>query len=594
MTSSSLATRLKTTSDRLDGLFNERERTFLAIGQSLGDAITEIAKVTGAFEALPNLLENNALHQATERISAIARTTNAIRYAVADENAALSELLSLNREIGERLIRLQNSVRTIAILTSNAKIEAARVEQGGSAFSNFTMEIGQLARRAQDTVDSYLNEHKRLVVLLNNVRKVQTQFYQKYHGTLLSISEELEATLTAVDARRRGAATSAVNIAARSKRINEAIGTAVMSLQISDITRQRVEHVHFAIDHLREGIEDNSQEPVDGTWSRMLSEAERDGVTVVICRLQSVQLEDALTEYEETVCKIRKSLAQLIDECRHVAHEGSEVYGSMGQEAESFLDVLKKKLGVGLDLIHDCQIARSTVTHATSVVATTVRQLQQKVSSVNQIVLDMTLVGMNAALKSRQLGGVGRGLAIIADELRNYANQTAINADALKPALVNVIGSAERLENMRLSQDGDNNNLDAELAVAMNGFDQCATKLKEALVTLSHGAKHVGKILQDSAARVYGQKNAPVALQQACLELDQLASTAAGATPRADILEKIMELISSHYTMARERQVHQQFAASVEGMDVMRAPREPAAAATPPDDADILDEILFA
>lgn len=593
MTSSLLSTKLQTTADRLSGLFDEREQTFLAIGRTLGDAIAEISKVTSAFEALPNLLENDMLRQATERVAAIARTTNAIRYAVADENAALTELLSLNKEIAERLTCLQRNIRTIGILTSNAKIEAARVEHGGSDFSNFTMEIAQLAKRAQETVDGYLTEHKKLILLLNNVRKVHTQFQHKYHGTLVSISEELDATLAVVDARRSQAAASAANIASRSKRINAAIGMAVMSLQISDITRQRVEHVHFALEHLHGGFQARPDDLSDDLWSQPLTEAERDGVAAAICRLQSAQIEDALHEYEETVHKIHDSLAQLVEECRGMAIEGKDIYGSTGQDADSFLEVLRNKLSVGLDLIHDCQTARSSVIHATAIVATIVRQLQQKVSSVNQIVLDMTLVGMNAALKSRQLGNLGRALGIIADELRSYAGQTARDADALRPALARVIASAESFEGMRVSQGGENANLDDELAVAMKGFDQSALKLNEALAALSHSANHVGKVLHDSAMRVDEQRSAPVALHQALLELAQLAEAGPIISPRSGAFDKMMGLLATRYTMARERQVHERFAGPMKGAAGKCAHME-REAAPPLAEADMLDEILFA
>ncbi|MGO9133292.1 MAG: hypothetical protein ACLP8A_04470 [Methylovirgula sp.] len=594
MNLSTLANRLQTTSARLDGLFNERERTFLAIGQSLGGAIAEIRRITEAFEALPALLENDALRQATERISTISRTTESIRSAVAGEDDALTELLALNREIGERLTRLQSSVRTIGVLTSNAKIEAARVQQSGNDFANFTVEIGRLAQRAQDTVDSYLNEHKRLVVLLTNVRKVQTQFFQKYHGTLLSISDELDATLAIVEGRQRKAAASAATIAVRSKRINEAIGMAVMSLQISDITRQRIEHMCFALDHLRGGLEAAPNNADQNFWSQSLTETESKAVVFAVCRLQSAQLADALNEYDETVSKIHMSLPQLVDECRRVAHEGGDVYGAAGRDSESFLDALKNKLALGLNLIHDCQIAGSAATHATAVVATTVRELQQKVSSVNQIVFDMTLVGMNAAFKSRQLGTVGLGLGIIADELRIYAQQTTADANALKPALANVISAAERFEVMRLGEDGETLDLKGEMATAMNGFDQCASKLKEALIALSGGAKHVGQILQHSAAQIDGQKDAPDALLHARLELDQLTDGESRAVAKTDVMAAMMDRLSARYSMVRERLVHQRFAASMNGLGADTPPQEHALGILPAEESGMLDDILFA
>jgi hypothetical protein len=592
MISSALPKLLQTPADRLNGLFNERERAFLLIGQSLGDAIGEISKVTNAFEALPGLLENDALRWATERISAVGRMTHAIRDAVALENATLLQLIALNREIGERLLCLQRSIRTIAILTANAKIEAARVEHMHSDFSIFTVEIAQLAKRAQETVDGYLGEHRRLFILLGNVQKIQSQFQHKYQGTLVSIPDELDETLKAVDARRARAAASAGDIALRSKRINGAIGTAVMALQISDTTRQRIEHVHAVLEYLRDGLEIEAVEDSTDAWAHSLTAAEQADVAGAVCHLQAMQLIDAASEYEGTVGKIHESLVQLVDECRGVARQGADLYGSKVGDAGSFLEVLKRKLGLSLDLMHDCQSARASVMQAAAIVTTTVRQLQEKLGSVNQIVLDMTLVGMNAALKSRQLGNLGRGLGIIADELRSYANQTAMDADALRPALARVIESAEGFDKMRLSQDEDMATFDAELAEAMTSFHNSSEKLSEALASLAYGARRSGTMLQDSAARVEAQTRAPVQVRQAQLELEIIGTAQPLSNSGTASLHAILESGWALYTMASEREIHDEFVSSM-NLDSQRSSIAKNPSATI-DAGDVFGDVLWA
>ncbi|MHB8883583.1 MAG: hypothetical protein ACYC5H_00625 [Methylovirgula sp.] len=585
---------LQTMASKLDGLFVERDGAFVAIGQGLGDAISEIGKVTAVFEALPALLENDALNEATERVFAVSRTINAIGDATEEEDTALGELVGLNREVAQRLRRLQQSIRTISILTSNAKIEAASLDTTGSSFSDFTMEIAQLARKAQDTVDSYLREHDKLVMLLNAACKAHQQFLRKYQNTVLSVSGDLDVTLQAVAARRHDAASSAVEIAHSSKRINEAISTAIMALQINDTTRQRIEHVQFALETLVDGITPPS-DAGEETEASPLMQAEQEGIVAAVCRLQAVQVDDALEEYEGELDKIHDSLTLLVQECHRIGQQGRELYGSTGRETGSFLESLKVKLAAAVGLIHDCQTARDTVNRATATVATTVKQLRSQVSSVSQIVLDMTLVGMNAALKSRQLGSRGRGLGIIADELRDYAHQIAQDADALMPAFGRVIGSAENLENMQLTQDSDSAYLDKELAHALNGFDSCAATLGEALETLSVGATDLRKLLQDCTVRIERQKRAPVALRQIRLDLDKLSEPATLASDEfliSDIMDELFGLFWSRYTMVSERRIHERFEPRTKGGSVGGSPssslRNDAAV------GDELDDVLFA
>ena len=145
---------------------------------------------------------------------------------------------------------------------------------------------------------------------------------------------------------------------------------------------------------------------------------------------------------------------------------------------------------------------------------------------------------------------------------------------------------------MRVSQGDDTPDLDADLAVALQGFDLSAEKLNEALNVLSHGSRRVGKVLQDSVAQIDGQRAAPIALHQALIELDQLASSA-DALSRPDILGELLEQIARTYTMATERNVHQRFAAKHVGVILAKLPKAKTSPAASEPDEEILDDVLF-
>lgn len=560
MTSASLLSGLNAVASKVGGAFTERERAFGDIGKQLGEAVLEIAQITNLVDGLPGLLESETLNEATARVSKVARMISAIGSVIPDENKALTELLLVNKDVACRLDRLQNTIRIISILTLNAKIEAASVERDGSDFSNFTLEIAQLATTARATVDGYLRQHEKLLVLLNEACKAKALFQQKYQSSLLSLSGELSESLAAVESRRRQAAESALDIGARSKRINSAIGGAVMALQISDTTRQRIEHVHFAVEHMISGLSVQSTHLDDEVWAQAGDAAGRESAAAYICAMESAQMDAALAEYEEEAGKIYEALTRLEEECAGVAHHGQDLYGSSGKESGSFLEALKAKLNVAAGLIHECVKAQASVDRATAAVTSTVTELQGQIVSVSRIVLDMTLVGMNAALKSRQLGNSGKGLGIIADELRSYANQTAREADGLTPALELVIQSVSHFENIRLAREKENiPDLDNVLEIALKGFDNCAVSLDESLKGLSNAGNHILNVLRSCVLEIEGQRTAPAALSEARGELEALSHFETEVEFSPILLEGLMHIYWKRYTMASEREIHQQY-----------------------------------
>jgi hypothetical protein len=544
----------------------EEEQVFMRVGAQLGGASAGFAALTETFESLPVALESPSLAEAADRMKRVARTNEAMGRALDGESAVLHELVVLNREVSVLLAQLHTNVRTVSILSLNAKIEAAGIDGKGNDFINFTQEMAQLAQTAQATIDTFRHEHEKLVTLLDAASKAQTTFQKSYGRSLFSIAQGLDASLLAVDARRRQAGLAAVEIGKRSRQITGAIGSAICALQIADTTRQRIEHVHDALCLLLRGIK---FEPAASTgsaelWSQTLNTSERENLIAFICRLQSAQIEDVLREYEDQVRVIFASLTQLAEESRSVVREGSQIFGSSDQDSGSFMAQLKRELRLGVELMRDCQAARACVDTATLTVARTATQLQQRVSAIGQIVLDMTLVGLNAALKSRQIGAKGRGLGIIADELRLSAAKTVKDADILMPALDRIIGAARKFEKIRSVQGAERMlELDEDLAMALVVFDRSAASLSAAFADLVKTGSKVSGILDDCTSELADHGDTQSILQQGGAELACLADMFASGPPSADVASHPMSELEKNYTMASERRIHAQFAITV-------------------------------
>lgn len=579
------------------GLFVARERSFSKIGESLMEAMSDLGQLTAAFEALPSALDREELHRAAELLHGVGLAIGQISLTLKQENAMLADLVVANRDVAGCLDNLQQSIRVMSILTLHAKIEASSIDAGNQAFSSFTAEIAQLAKVAQTSVEGYVAEHGRLVSLLAAASAEQSRFQRRYQGKLATIVGDLEAALSAVEARRHQTSAAAGEIARRSRQISDTVGLLVFDLQIGDTTRQRIEHVETALATLGRGLAPaQSDGAPQEAWSAGLDVTQRLAITLFVCAMLAAQIRDAAQEFDAKVDKIHGSLRDLTQEAGGIARLGAELYGSKGGAATSFLAVLEKQLGLGFEIVRDCSAALADLDRTTATVATATMHLRQQVSSIGQIVLNMRLVGMNAALKSKQIGASGRGLGAIAEQLRSYANETVNHADALLPALGKVIETTESFDKMRMSRGDDIlARLDAEMAAALVGFDECSAQLDAALAALGHHGDRVGSIIERSVAQVAAQGGLANLLRNARLKLSQLGGAPEARRADAEAMMPLLAELARLYTMAREREIHAQFA-PLDGAGAKEPSTAGVAAATPDssDDGALLGDILFA
>jgi hypothetical protein len=64
----------------------------------------------------------------------------------------------------------------------------------------------------------------------------------------------------------------------------------------------------------------------------------------------------------------------------------------------------------------------------------------------NDIIFDIVLIGINAGLKANRLGPEGRGLVVIAQELKDIAKLISDDAGQLMPIIALIQTAAEGLD----------------------------------------------------------------------------------------------------------------------------------------------------
>ena len=559
---SSAAAVLRQTADAIDRTFAPCEQTCLDVGARLGDAVPGLSDLAGLFEMLSQSLESEELRDAGVDLQTVAGQIEATANELSGESRALADLVALNHAIAERIGNLSESGRTVAMLVFSVKIEAASLSDTGDDMRGFVEGLHQLARSAQQALDQYRLTHAKLYDLLRASSDAQKLFQESHQARLLSIASEIAASVAAVTDRRRETAGALLEIGAQSQRVGAQIGQCVMALQVGDSTCQRIEHAHRALHLAAQGLEPGVTNEMWGEFGGTLDQETRNAAVAGICRVQSRQLGAALGDFTDEMDTIATALQGLLADSDQLAKRDRALFGSGGGDGDSFLETLERRLEAARAIMDECRRARAIVDSAAVAVGATMADLEQRTANLSEIIVDVTMIGTNALLKSSRLGDRGKGLGVIAQELRSYAAKIVEGVEELPAALREVAAFVARFSEAARARGADRlTALDERMLGAIESFKANGRTMTDALMRLERETSAVGAMLGDAASRLAGDRDGiSGSLQSAVADIEALATgiddSREWPAACADVLDG---LLRGAYTMASERQIHEAF-----------------------------------
>ncbi len=551
------------------------EPLFLEVGEQLNSAVNLLGGTSQTFMSLNDRLGGDDLRRSIEGLERAAAGIAALGEGNSGNLAELERMAALINEIGARLSRLAKTIGEVQLLSINARIEAAQIATSGLDFSVFTREIGRLAALAEDGLARLGDELAALGALIRDTRDGQRRFEQAHHESLADITERIDGSVSSAGSHRDEATGAVVAVGEEVRRIGDRLGTAVLALQIGDITRQRVEHVCHALDLLEEVLRDG-----DGPATPPPPAEERTMMIAIACRLQAAQLTQAAGDLDDRSRGALDSLKALAEESRRIAAIGTHAFA--GDDGSFLLD-LSRHMQTADRLMRGYSGARAEMETLVRSVSDRVAEMVGHVAAVHSIEVDLRIMGLNATLKCARLGVDGRALSVVAQTLRGYAASTVADAAALMAGLDDIVTAAAALGSH--ADRGGGTAALSDLLGTMEGsaeiLETAGRDLAGALAGLTGTSGQVCAILEASVARMDELAAIAGTLRQSAAELDEVAGDIdLGAPDIRRIQDRLLALFDNRYTMSSERDIHMLFAG------------EPPAAAPGNGEAGI-DDLLF-
>ncbi|WP_027552857.1 hypothetical protein [Bradyrhizobium sp. Cp5.3] len=526
------------------------EDVFARVGHQLGRGHIIFKELNQGLATLSGELSGSEIEGAATALQEIAARLDELAQALPAESALLATIGERTTEASSLLKPLFKHIQMITIIARSARIEAASLDGDREGFLAFTQEAYDLGKAVQHAIEGCARDQQRLSDAVATASTRQKEFEGRYREQLASGSAELASAHSGLRDQRSKSSHLAELAGTSTRKIAEAVGSSIISLQAGDSTRQRLEHVTHGL-RLVSGLD---------RAPGLVPDAEEcgDGARAV-CQLQAAQLRDTQREFGGDIGQIVRALSAILSDAGGVVGHGRALFGAEDDGSSSFLVRIKHTLAQASTLIATCENAGRSVDEALAIVEDTLAKFRQAIAGLAEATVDITLIGMNAGLKASHLGSRGSAFVVIANELKATADQVSAGASRLRPVLDGIERSANDLKDLRVRGDP------AQLA-------KLEPQILQALREVEAGNERLGKLMSrlvDEGAEFEGLMNSAKELMSTLGEgsaalpavASRLEIESAGAQrPRLrGHDEAMLDDLFARYTMERERDVHREF-----------------------------------
>jgi methyl-accepting chemotaxis protein len=514
------------------------EHVFSEVGGHLGSAHAIFAELNGGLNSLSGELSGSKIEAASAAFQDIAARLRGLADALPAETALLGAIGTSTARASTLLKQLIQHIHLITVIARSSRIEAASLEGDRDDFLSFTREASELATAVQSSIRTCAKEQEQLAEAITAALGGQLEFEKRYRERLLSVSADLLSTFTEIKHLQAQGDEVAKLAKASTLRIGEAVGVAIVSLQAGDSTRQRLEHICRGLRHA--------------------NDRPAPSVASLVCLLQGAQLKDTVSEFKTDIGKINGSLAVLSADSNGMVAHGHQLYSGKNNDMTSFLAVMKQRLAEASGLISVCGQAKVSVDASIASLEDVLAKFRAAISALDETVVDITLIGMNAGLKASHLGVKGRAFVVIANELKQTADRISGAAKLLEPVLVEIGQAADRLKTLRSEEESLHvADLEQSIASAVQEIEGGNGRLVQLMEHLTRESVQF-ETLMTGARKMMSELGVKFAALPGLADLLEEANRSPAALSPADAADaaELFDELYMQYTMEMERDVH--------------------------------------
>lgn len=514
------------------------DRTFAEMGARFGAGLEMFDGLKSGLRAVADEIAHPEMIEARQALSSLSSDILALQDRLADEKAALVALKAHSDAAGHLIAELWSSMRLVGILTQSLRIERASIRGPARDLEAFTEEVVACSRRAREVIDGCARSHREITGLIDAALTAQSAFDGQMGSSLPRLAGQITDRLQELGQRQAATAGVVDDMAAHSDRVIMATGEAVMALQSGDNIRQRIAHAITAL-----GVDDERTP----------------GLRPAVLLLQGAQLRATSSLLAEDCARIAQTLALLGDETGRLTQSVEAFVGTADAgSSTSLVADLEAGLGAASDILGLCDRARGRVDTVMAQLIAFLEGFETAVSELRRTVLDIVFLGTNAGLRAAHLGESGRGLVVIAKELKAGADLVERQARDLAPTFGRMLSASTELRQRALDA-GRISTFDATVQDSLGRIRRVGSRVGDLLQRLHDDAERFADDIAGARDAFAATAARADGIDRIATRLEGLAGGKAEApTPlEAEVIAAVLdERVWPLYTMKAERDIH--------------------------------------
>jgi hypothetical protein len=536
----------------LENLNRSTERDFLAVGEKLIEFRLAARRVASEMTALTELISGEQGRNASHALTRMLEHSRALDARIERSGQALGQAHDLSCRIRLAFSGLHNTVSVFRALCTLTQIETSRLGRTGADFGDLAAEVRPLSESIQSSGEGVLEASSRLDQGIQTALRSGSELRARQLKELPALIAAVIDSLHSLDERRQRAAELSARQAAQYEAVCGAVDDVVRSVQFHDITRQQVEHVVHALGQFRS----------QGESGRGSRGALPPGARAVLA-LESSQLSGAAGIFASSLESMERDLESIAVRVQHMAEASRALMGISADDQDSFFLRLEGHFTAILKMLGTCTTAQAEMDSTAANLAETIAGMRESVGEIRRIEIRIRRIATNATIRATHIGAAGDALSVIAEVMQGLALDSNTNTEDVAGALDAMSEAASRVSGGRgQAAPGADSGTGEVTGEMRHAVAELHSSSESAFSRVTQIAALGARLAGDAAAVRAGLTAGPLFAQvvnRAKGELDRIGAQARGGSPAGAEAAPALQLegLTRHYTMQRERDVHE-------------------------------------
>ena len=545
----------------LDMLKISTDQDFFSIGSNL-QAFSDSAKtLAGNASAAAKQISSEEILKSWDGILAVLNKVSILTMLTenkASENSGLlkhvmNELLEFNLSMEG----FTKTTKTLRILSVYTRIESAAITEMNISFYAIAEDVRNLSDLIDSKCSNIQAETELLITLIGQSISQLSQLAERQE-TAADILNETRGNIDSV-LEKHGARTTAIeHISEFSRNVYKNINNIVVSMQIDDITRQKIEHVVTALNEIAERLK--------GFELGKINESEQNELARLVadtCRIQSAQLCHAKDGLQSEVNLIIRNLNEIISLIGEVSADSIGMLGISELANLSFLTDIQKDINRIEKFAYQSDDVIQKLFSTMSSLAQKSSNMSSFLDEIDEISSNIQLIAINTQIGGAHTGESGKAISVLAEAIQSLSKDTSRQATTVSEQLIRMISSWKKLgdeTDLNSAQMGsDVREMVDDMNVRMKTIQLINEEANTSLGLVQVNKNDLARDITSSVRQIDVHKKGSVMIDEVVMWLDDIVgesgSFVSTVDSSADNIEAFRNL-EDKYTMETERKIH--------------------------------------